>query len=165
MSQRESPSASASSQVLVDRVEQADLLGREPGEDLHVARLVHGLGGGVELRVDVGHRFDDPPGHGQRALLAVQELAEEPGRHVVAELVPFGLVQLLVLARAVDRGQLLGRVHDVRVVNRLVPVDPLGGVPLLVLTPLVQVEQALPPVAVLPGEPRGTARRHIPRLR
>jgi hypothetical protein len=48
-----------------------------------VPGLVHGLGGGVELGIHLGHGLHDPGGHGQRALLTVQELAEQPGAKVV----------------------------------------------------------------------------------
>src|SRR5206468_8270463 len=43
------------------------------------------------------------------------------------------------------------------------PVDPLGGVPLLVLALLVQVEQPLAPVVVLPGEAGVTSGGDVPR--
>jgi hypothetical protein len=128
---------------------QADLVPHEPGEQLHVPGLVHGLGRRVELGVHVGDRLDDPGGHGQRSLLAVQELAEQPRGQVVAELVAFRLGQHLPLPGAVDRGELLGDAHHVGGVDREIPVDPLGGVPLLVLAPLVQVKQAAPATVVL----------------
>jgi hypothetical protein len=127
-------------QVVVHRVVQADLLLDELVEQLDVPGLVHDLGGGVELGVHVRHRFHDPGGHGQCALLTVQELAEQPGRQVMAQLVPLGLVQLLPLARPVDRHDLVAGFHDPQRIDRLTPVDPLGRVPLLVLAALVQVK-------------------------
>ena len=42
-------------QVRVDRVVQPDLLPHEPGVQLDVPRLVHCLGGGIELGVHVRH--------------------------------------------------------------------------------------------------------------
>ena len=149
-------------QVVVDRVVQVDLLPHEPGEQLDVPGLVHGLGRGVELGVHVGHGLHDPRGHGQRALLTVQELAEQPGRQVMGQLVPLRLGQLLPLGRPVDRVQLAGHAHDVGRIHRQRPVDPLGRVPLLVLAPLVEAEQPVPPVVVLPGEPGVAGRRYVP---
>ena len=164
MSQRESLSASASSwaRSRVHRVVQADLLPHEPGVQLDVPRLVHGLGGRVELGVHVGHRLHDPRRDRQRALLAVQELAEQPRGQVMTELVPLLLGQHLPLPRPVDRAELLGLLHHVGRVDRDRPVDPLGRVPLLVLAALVQVEQPLPAVVVLPAEPGGSGRGHVP---
>src|SRR6516162_5825810 len=82
---------------------------------------------------------------------------------MVSALVPFSLVQLLPLPRSVDRVDLDVGLHDVERVDRLVPVDPLRGVPLLVLAALVQVEQPLPPVVVLPGKTCRARRGHVPR--
>ncbi len=65
-------------QLVVDRIDQADLLLQEPGVKLHVACLVHYLGRAVELGVEVRDRLDDPRRADQRALLAVQELRELP---------------------------------------------------------------------------------------
>ena len=73
-------------QVLVDRVDQADLLLQEPRERLDVPGLVHGLGGRVELRVQVRDDLDDLGRAHHRPLLAVQELRELPGLGVLAHL-------------------------------------------------------------------------------
>jgi hypothetical protein len=124
--------------------------------------LVHGLGGRVELGVHVGHRLHDPGGDRERALLTVQELAEQPRRQVVTEFVALFLVQLVPLAGPVDRAELLGLLHHVRRVHRDRPVDPLGRVPLLVLAALVQVQQAGSAAVVVPVEPGGPGRRHVP---
>ena len=79
-----------------------------------------------------------------------------------AELVALGLVQLLPLARTVNRAELLGLLHDVRGVDGYAPVDALGGVPLLVLAALVEIEQAGTPVVVFPVEPGRAGGRYIP---
>src|SRR5258706_14700569 len=92
----------------------------------------------------------------------MQELAEQPGGQVVAQLVPLLLRQLVPLSRSVDRAELLGLIHNVGRVDRDRPVDPLGRVPLLVLAALVQVEQAAPAAVVLPAEPGGSGRGHVP---
>src|SRR6185312_6468962 len=121
-----------------------------------------GLGGGVELGIHVRHGLDDPCRHGHRALLAVQELAEQPGTQLMPEFVALLLVQDLPLPRAVDRHELVRGLHDVGRVHRQIPFDPLGGVPLLVLAALVQVEQSLPAVVVLPAEAGGAGGGNVP---
>src|SRR5215475_15073488 len=80
----------------------------------------------------------------------------------MVELVPLLLVQLLPLRRAVDRVELLGLLHHVAGVDRDAPVDPLGGVPLLVLAALVQVEQSAAAIVVFPAKPRCTGGRNVP---
>ena len=54
-------------------------------EDLDVAALVHDLGRAVELAVEELHRLGDLAGGEERALLAVEELAEHPRAMRVAE--------------------------------------------------------------------------------
>src|SRR5262249_27761916 len=87
---------------------------------------------------------------------------EQPGGQVRAQLVAFGRGQDLPLPGAVDRGELVRDPHHVGGVDGEFPVDPLAGVPLLVLAPLVQVEQPPPAAVVLPGEAGGTRRRNVP---
>src|ERR1035441_1464759 len=73
-----------------------------------------------------------------------------------------------VAIRGVQHAQVLIGQLDLRAPQPDVPglVHGLGGgVPLLVLAPLVQVEQPLPPVVVLPGEPGGPGRGNIPGAR
>ena len=60
----------------VDRIGELELLVQQALVGLDVARLVHHLGGGVELGVHVGHGADDLGGGDQRALLAVHELRD-----------------------------------------------------------------------------------------
>src|SRR6266567_1920363 len=72
------------------------------------------------------------------------------------------LVEDLPLARAVDGHELVRGLHDVARVHRQIPIDPLGGVPLLVLAPLVQIEQPLPAVVVLPAEAGGAGGGNVP---
>src|ERR1700689_2465259 len=79
------------------------------------------------------------------------------------EIVALGLVQLVPLRRAVDGAELLADLHHVRRIDRNAPVDPLRGVPLLVLAALVQIQQPGPAVVVLPVEPDGAGRRNVPR--
>lgn len=73
-------------EVVVDRVQHPDLLVQETAVDLGVPGLVHGLGRRVELGVQVGDGLHNARGADHRALLAVQELAELPGRVVLAQL-------------------------------------------------------------------------------
>ena len=63
-------------QVGVDLVLAAELLVEVAGEHLDVAGLVDDLRAGVQLGVVPRHGLDDLGGAQQRALLAVQELAE-----------------------------------------------------------------------------------------
>ena len=149
-------------QVGVDRVEQPDLLLQEPGVDLGVPGLVHGLGGGVELGVEVGHGLDDPGRADHRALLAVQELGELPGGRVQAQFPDVVRPEPVPERGAVDREGLVRHAEHVVRVDLKVPVDPLDRVPLLVLALLVEREQPVPAVVVLPGEAGCPGHRHPP---
>ena len=70
----------------VDLVELADVR----REGLDVARLVHRLGGGVELAIHVRDGVHELGRHHERALLAVQEVREQEGRAAARDL-PLGL--------------------------------------------------------------------------
>jgi hypothetical protein len=72
-------------QLAVHVVLDAELLLDEAPVHLDVARLVHHLRRAVLLRLVPRHRVDDLRGREQRALLAVQELAELPGDRLVAQ--------------------------------------------------------------------------------
>ena len=69
-------------------IRQLELLVQQLRVGLDVPRLVHHLGGGVELGVDVRHLLHDLGGAHQRALLAVQELRELPRLQVAAQVRP-----------------------------------------------------------------------------
>ena len=71
----------------IDLVELADVA----AEDLGVTRFVHRLRGGVELGFVVGDGGDELSGDHQRALLAMEELAEDPGGVVGVERLAFAL--------------------------------------------------------------------------
>ena len=62
-----------------DRIDDVEFFVQQALVDLDVARLIHHLGGGVELRLDIGHLLDDFRGADQRALLAVQKLRKVIG--------------------------------------------------------------------------------------
>ena len=64
----------------IHRIDLVKLL-HVPLEHLHVPPLVHHLGGRVELAVQLGKRVDELARHQERALLAVEELGEPPGRY------------------------------------------------------------------------------------
>src|SRR6266571_370627 len=83
----------------------------------------------------------------------------------MAEFLALGLGQPVPLPGPVDRAELVAHLHDVRRIHRELPVDPLGGVPLLVLAALVQVEQPATAVVIFPVEAGGAGGRHIPRAR
>src|SRR6266571_849175 len=80
----------------------------------------------------------------------------------MAEFLALGLGQPVPLPGTVDGAELVAHLHDVSRVHRELPVDPLGGVPLLVLATLVQVEQAATAAVVFPVETGGTGGRHVP---
>src|SRR3954462_7286648 len=125
-------------------------------------RLVHRLSSGVELRVEIRNRLDDARARDHRALLAVQKLAELPRNLVPA---PAVLHPLRRLAPHVTAGERVGRLRDAeRVVDVdvLVPVDPLGRVPLLVLALLVEGEEASATIVVLPRESAVTGEVYPP---
>ena len=124
--------------------------------------LVHHLGGGVELAVDVGNGLDDLAGADQRALLAVQELGELPGDAVATHHPARLLVHSLPAARPIDGYVFLRPLEWVLEVDLVRPVDALGGVPLARLALLVEVEQLVPPLVVLPVEDGRVAAGNLP---
>ena len=143
MSQRRSLSV-CSSRFLSDSVigiGRLELLVDQPLVRLDVARLVHHLGGGVELGVHVGHGVDDLGRRDQRALLAVHELADRMALQVEAQPVLLLVGHLVPEGRAVDRDGLVVHAHRVALEQLLAPVEPGAGVPLLLLALLVEVQQ------------------------
>ena len=66
-------------EVVVDLVELLQLAGQVGVEGLHVPALVHHLRAAVELGVEPGDRLGDLRRGEERALLAVEELAQHPG--------------------------------------------------------------------------------------
>src|SRR3954447_7729486 len=127
-------------------------------------RLVHRLSSGVELRVEIRNRLDDARTGDHRALLAVQELAELPRNLVPAPAVLHPLRRLAPHVTAEERVRRLGNPEGVVDVDILVPVDPLGRVPLLVLALLVEGEETSAAVVVLPREPAVTGKVNPPAL-
>ena len=73
------------------------------GEHLDVARLVHGLRRGVELGVGVRHRVHELRRHHERALLAVQEVAQAERRRAARELPARLLGERLASTSLLDR--------------------------------------------------------------
>src|SRR5580704_7001782 len=92
----------------------------------------------------------------------MQELAEQPGGQVVVELVPLLLVKHVPLPRPVDGVELVGLLHHVGRVDRYRPVDPLRGIPLLVLAALIKIKQFAAALVVLPAEPCRPGGRNVP---
>ena len=114
--------------------------------------LVHHLGGRVVLRIDVRHRLDDLGRADEGALLAVEELAELPGDHVTPDIALL-LVGELVPHRGPEDGyQLVGNLEWVLQIGIVGPVDALVGVPLLPLALVVEVDELVATVVVVPGE-------------
>src|ERR1019366_4548730 len=83
----------------VDLVEAADV----PGEYLDVARLVHRLGAHIELGLVVRRAGHELARHHERALLAVEQLAEDPGGVVGVEYLELLLVEPLEEAELEER--------------------------------------------------------------
>ena len=54
-------------------------------KDLRVARLIHHLGGGIELGIHPGHGGGQLSGHKHGQLLPMQKLAEVPGKRFIAQ--------------------------------------------------------------------------------
>ena len=77
-------------QMGVERVVASELGVEVLGEHLHVAGLVHDLGGGVVLGVDPRHGLNDLGRADEGALLAMHELAEAPVLHLHVHLDPLG---------------------------------------------------------------------------
>ncbi len=151
-------------QVLIDRVDQVDLVLQEPRERLDVPGLVHGLGGRVELRVQVRDDLDDLGRAYHRALLAVQELRELPGLEVLAHLGATCVVCGVPHRAAEQRMELVGQLDRVHRVDVLRPVDARLRIPLLVLSLLIQRKEPGAPVVVLPREARVAGAGDLPRV-
>ena len=150
-------------QVRVDRVVTRELLVEVPGEHLDVAGLVHHLRRRVVLRVDPRHGLDDLRGADQRALLAVEELRERPVLALDAELDPL-VVGPRLERRALEVEPTRERAVDVRLPRSRAPARPgrpasrpveVGGrVPLRRLRLLVQLDERLARLLVVPREQR-----------
>ena len=140
----------------VERVDQLHLLVQVAAVDLDVARLVDDLGGGVELRVDVGHRLHDLGRADQRALLAVHELAEAPGLGVAAQLA----LALVGHGRPTTRCRRSGMISSgmptgLVEVDLLAPVEPVAADPLAPRALVVEAQQLVPPTRVVEVEHGG----------
>jgi hypothetical protein len=122
----------------VDPVELADV----PAEDLDVARLVHRLRRDVELRLVVRHGGDELAGDHERALLAVEELREDPRRVVGVEGLQGARVEALEEGE-LEEGHALG-VEDLAAgIDGEVPVEGDVGVPLVALGLHVELVEAV----------------------
>jgi hypothetical protein len=137
-------------QVGIDGPHPLELVAQVAREDLHVPRLVHGLGRGVVLGLHPRHGAHQLGGGEERSLLAVHELGELQRDLGVAEarllLRIEALVGSVVLEGIDDRRDDLALGIDVGV-----PAKRHGPVPLLALRLLVEVPQPLLHAAVVPG--------------
>ena len=144
-------------QVRVDRVVPGQLRVEVPGEHLYMACLVHHLCRRVVLGVDPGNGLDDLRGADQRALLTVHELRQRPVLRLDPELDPF------LVAPRLERRALQVHLPVAVVLERLVRDDDLllvdvgvpreiVGVPLRRLRLLVELEQRLAALLVVPRE-------------
>ena len=136
------------------RIDQVELVVQQARIRLDVARLVHGLGRGIELRVHRRHHVHQLGGDHQRALLAVHELGQRVRLLMVADVDAILLRQLVPQRRAEDRDRAV--VEQLRIfrVEILRPVDAQRGVPLPALALVVEVEQVAALVLVFPGKRR-----------
>ncbi len=114
--------------------------------------LVHHLGRGVELAVEIGHGLHDLGGGDQRALLAMHELRDRRGLLVMADLDLLLVGQPAPDLGAEDRDGTVIELHRVLGIELLRPVDAQRGVPLLLLALVVELQQRLAPVIIFPGE-------------
>src|SRR5215831_17103157 len=125
---------------------------QQPRIGLDVARLVHHLGCGVKLRVEVGHGLDDLGGRDQRALLAMHELGNLRSLQVMANLPPLFFVHAVPQVSAIDVDDPVVEHHRVFRIEVERPVDAFGGVPLLLLALGIELQQRFARLVVLPGE-------------
>src|SRR6516225_2393497 len=115
-------------------------------------RFVHDLGRSIKFGIEVGHGLHDLGGGDQRTLLAVHELRDLRGLQVMARLAP-----LLPGHPAPDIGaeywdDAVVEHHRVLGVEIERPVDPFGGVPLLLLALVVELQQRRARIVVFPSE-------------
>ena len=123
-----------------DGVGELELVVQEPLVRLDVARLVHHLRRGVELRVDARHLLHDLRRADERPLLAMQELRELPRLEMPARVGLLARGQAPPHLRAEDGDRFVGQSLGVLGIQVLGPVDPGVRVPLQVLPLLVEPE-------------------------
>jgi hypothetical protein len=107
------------------------------GQHLRVPRLVHHLGRLEQLRVAAAHALHQLAAHQHGAVLAVEQHAEPPVGEAPVELGALLAAEAVPVRRVVDVDEVVGQ-HAVGGIERLIPVDVLGGVPLVPLGVLVQ---------------------------
>jgi hypothetical protein len=127
-----------------------------------VPRLVHHLGGGVELGVHVGDLLHDLGRADQRPLLAVEELRQLPRLCVAAQVRLLAVVHPVPDVRAVDADRLVGHLLGVLRIEVLRPVDARVHVPLEPLALLVEARELVAGVLVLPPEGGVEGPRDVP---
>ncbi len=137
-----------------DRIGDTELVVQQTRVGLDVARLVHHVCGRVELGIEVRRHLHDAGGGHERPLLTVHELRERLRLLVVSQVHALLVRELLPDRRAEDRDQPVVDLLRILRIEILRPVDAHGGVPLLLLALVVEAEQPLALVLVLPGERR-----------
>src|SRR5262249_16301235 len=145
-----------------DGVGELELVVQEPLVGLDVARLVHDLGRGVELRVDARDLLDDLRRADERPLLAVQELRELPRLEMAACIRLLPRREPAPHVRAGGGGRLVREALRVLGVEVLRPVDPTVRVPLQVLPLLVEAEERIARLLVFPAEDGAEGGRDLP---
>jgi hypothetical protein len=131
-------------------------------EDLDVAALVDDLGAAEQLAVEPGHGLGHLAGGEERALLAVQELAEHPGQERMPLHVLLALAQLVPRGDVGHRQEAVGEQRALRVVRVDVdlPVEVGGRIPLRALGGLVEAAHLWEGALVRPVEVGMVAERH-----
>ena len=127
-----------------------------------MARLVHDLGRGVELRLERRRGLHDLGRGHQGALLAVQELRQRVGLEVAADLGAALVVEAIPQICAVDRDVRVRHPHRVVGIDVLRPVEALRRIPLLLLALAIEREQVGAAVLVFPGERGRGLAFHLP---
>jgi len=117
-----------------------------------MARLVHHLCCGVKFGIKVRHGLHDLGGGDQGALRAVHELRDLRSLQVMARLAALLLGHPVPDIGAEDRDDPVVEHHRVFRVEIERPVDALGGVPLLLFSLVVKLQQTRPRIVVFPGE-------------
>jgi len=108
--------------------------------------------GTMRLNIQLGHGLHDLGGGDQRTLLAVHELRDRRGLQVMTNPPALLLVHPVPQFRAEDVQDAVVEHHRVLGIKIERPVDPIGGVPLLLLALGIELQQRLARLVILPGK-------------
>ncbi len=145
-----------------DRINDIELFVQQALVDLDMARLIHHLGGGIELRLDIGDLLDDLRGANQRALLAMEELRKIVGLRMTPQVGLFLFGQALPDRRAEDGKILVGQFLGIFRIQIERPIDAVARVPLLLFALLIEAMQGRAAVFIFPFEAALEILGHFP---